>query len=203
MQFLFVLRFGLGPAVNVLRCRSMALAVASLPIHRYVWIDTAFTHREPIGFVPAVWFGLVSHPGRVWGCHVLLESGAWYRNLPPHALAFCATPEPSWPVTQAQHWDCYSREFSVVAYDYLVDLPVTARVRKVDYPGRYLFSAAPMGDGFSEVPDQAKEFAFVALDNGRLTIQPTNHLLFADASFTEGHGWPSGLVRQDAIHRVE
>ena len=80
---------------------------------------------------------------------------------------------------------------------------LVAAMISVSVTGRYLFSAAPMGDGFSEVPDQAKEFAFVALDNGRLTIQPTNHLLFADASFTEGHGWPSGLVRQDAIHRVE
>ena len=181
----------------------MALAVASLQIHRYVWVDTTFTHQEPIGFIPAIWFGLVSHPGRVWGCHVLLESGAWYRNLPPHAIAFCASPEPSWSVEQAQHWDCYSRSFSVISYDYLTDLPVTARVQKIDYAGRYLFSAAPIEDGYSEAPDQAKEFAFVALDNGRLTVQPTNHLLFADASFTTRTGWPRGLTRQDVIYRVE
>jgi hypothetical protein len=44
---------------------SMFTLVGELPKHQYVWIDTAFTQQEPNGFVPAVWFGLVSMRGRV------------------------------------------------------------------------------------------------------------------------------------------
>jgi len=41
--------------------------VGQLPHHLYVFIDSTFTHKEPAGFIPAVWFGLVSYPGRMWG----------------------------------------------------------------------------------------------------------------------------------------
>lgn len=62
--------------------------IGQLPHHQYVHVDTAFTHKAPeVSSTPAVWFGLVSYPGRAWGCTVLLESGAVYRNLPLHALA--------------------------------------------------------------------------------------------------------------------
>ena len=62
--------------------------IGQLPHHQYVQVDTRFTHTQPVlPSTPAVWFGLVSYPGRAWGCTVLLESGAVYRNLPLHALA--------------------------------------------------------------------------------------------------------------------
>ena len=60
--------------------------IGAIP-HRYVWVDSQFTHLVPCGFIRAVWFGLVSIPSRMWGCNVVLESGAIYRNLPLHALA--------------------------------------------------------------------------------------------------------------------
>ena len=44
----------------------MNTVIGSLPKHQYVWVDSRFTHKDPVGFVPAVWFGLVSHPGRTW-----------------------------------------------------------------------------------------------------------------------------------------
>jgi hypothetical protein len=50
--------------------------------------------------------------------------------------------------------------------------------------GQYLFSTAHMHDGWSDSPDQDKEFIFVKLNNGRLTIQPTNRVRFIDHSFT-------------------
>jgi hypothetical protein len=56
--------------------------------------------------------------------------------------------------------------------------------------GDYLFTVAPLNDGFSESPDQAKEFCFIRLDNGRLTIQPTNRVVFEDRSFTTGEPVP-------------
>jgi hypothetical protein len=51
--------------------------------------------------------------------------------------------------------------------------------------GQYLFTVAPIEDGFSNEPSQSKEFKFIKLDNGRITIQPTNKVLFIDKSFTE------------------
>lgn len=39
--------------------------VGELPRHLYVYVDTEHTHQEPRGFIPAVWFGLVSYPGRM------------------------------------------------------------------------------------------------------------------------------------------
>ena len=98
---------------------SIPTVTGQLPRHQYVWIDTTFTHKESIGFIPAVWFGLVSIPGRTWGCTVLLESGAIYRNLPPHALAFSKHPEPTWKEQDAQRWDCYGNQFHAHIYDYL------------------------------------------------------------------------------------
>jgi hypothetical protein len=50
--------------------------------------------------------------------------------------------------------------------------------------GEYLFSVTHLHDGWSNSPDQDKEFIFTKLDNGRLTIQPTNRVTFIDDSFT-------------------
>ena len=174
----------------------------SLPKHRYVKVDSQFTHREPVGWVDAVWFGLASHPGRAWGCHIMLESGAVYRGLPPHAIAFTDDPEPDWPITKAQLWDCYGYNWSSVEYTYLRGLRCRCRIGKEEFRGSYLFTVIPIGDGFSEAPEQSKEFMFVELDNGRLTIQPTNRILFEDRSFTEPGEVP-GLKLQTEVWSCE
>lgn len=171
--------------------------IQSLPRHHYVLVDSVFTHKEPCGFVPAVWFGLVSQPSRCWGLNVLLECGAIYRALPPHAVAFKADATP-WTVREAQTWDCYGENFQVHEYAYLREMRCTAMIPMGlrEERGSYLFTAVPIGDGFSAYPEQAKEFSFIELENGRLTIQPTDLVLFEDASFTKASGWPRGLKRQ-------
>lgn len=183
--------------------------VGELPHHLYVWVDTSFTHKEPAGFIPAVWFGLVAYPGRTWGCTVMLESGAVYRNLPPHALAFDLSPDP-WLAGHAQRWDCYGWDFTVIEYSYLRGLDCKVRVDSsaeltVDkLEGQYLFTAAPVGDAFSAQPEQAKEFHFIRLDNGRLTIQPTDFIVFRERSFTDNKlEFPVGLKRQVEIYYCE
>ena len=60
----------------------------NLPHHLYVWVDSAFIRKGGKGFEPAVWFALRSEPNRAWGCTVMTEEGAVYRNLPPHSLSF-------------------------------------------------------------------------------------------------------------------
>ena len=158
--------------------------IGSIPKHQYVWVDSQFTHKNPTGFVPAVWFGLTSFPGRAWGFNVMFENGAVYRNIPPHAIAFSENPEKDWKINQAQLWDCYGYNWSALEYTYLKGLSCLCKVNNLLLRGDYLFTVAPMEDGFSNHPSQSKEFKFIKLDNGRITIQPTNKVLFKDASFT-------------------
>lgn len=167
-----------------------------LPHHLYVHVDSSFI-RTTTGFEPAVWFGLASKPGEMWGCHVMLECGAVYRNVPPHAIAFKPDPCP-WEPTAAQLWDCYGPQFSTHEYAYLKGLDAQTKT----HLGRYLFTAIPLFDGYTRAPDQSKEFMFLALDNGRLTIQPTDKVLFHDKSFTEPD-WPMNIKRQTDTYSCE
>jgi len=143
----------------------------------------------------------------MWGCTVLLESGAVYRNLPPHALAFSMHPDEEWTAQDAQYWDCYSADFTVVEYPYLAGLRCLAKTGKTglpSHPGRYLFSVAPVGDGFSAQPEQAKEFHVLQLDGGQLTIQPTDRVVYQERSFTTSLlAFPKGLQPQTEVYRCE
>lgn len=181
--------------------------VGPLPRHLYVYVDTEFTHREvqAARFIPAVWFGLTSMPGRMWGCTVLLEgSGAVYRSLPPHAIAFSMHAEQLWPDRWAQTWDCYGTDFSTLEYPYLSGLRCLAKTGTTTSEGRYLFSVAPIGDGFSAQPEQAKEFHFLQLENGRLTVQSTDRVVYEDRSFNTGPlAFPHGLRAQTDVYRCE
>ena len=185
----------------------MSKLVGQLKNHRYVWVDKSFTHRNGVGFIPALWFGLVSYPGRLWGCTVLLESGAIYRNLPAHAIAFSSNPQPIWKEIDAQTWDCYGFGFKVIEYKYLSNIQnLKAKTKRGNYyNGEYLFTVAPVGDSFSAYPEQAKEFCFCRLDNDRLTIQPTNCLVFSDISFTTNKTmeFPTDVDRQTETYSCE
>ena len=172
---------------------------APLPRHLYVYVDSSFIvsdEGEPT-FLKAVWFGLTSTPSRMWGCNVMLECGAVYRGIPPHALTFNTEPAMAWEPNDAQRWDCYGHQFSMLEYTYLRGLSCIARVGDDDYPGEYLFTAVPIDDGFSRHPGQSKEFMFIELENGRLTIQPTDKVLFRDMSFGGEPAWPKNLKRMD------
>lgn len=173
----------------------------NLPHHRYVWVDSSFIRDNAEGFEPAVWFAIRGEPNRAWGCHVMLQCGAIYRNLPPHALAFRQRPAPNWGLGQAQVWDCYGRDFDVIEYDYLRDL--RARYDVGSDMARYLFTACPHGDGFSMAPDQSKEFMFMETEGGRLLVRPTNMLLFEERSFTEWEAWPDNIVTTQNVWRCE
>lgn len=173
----------------------------SLLTHQY-----CFVQPNAIGdhtWLPVAWFGLSSYPGRVWGCHVLLECGAIYRNVPLHQLASRPTDQ-GWEPHHAQTWDCYGREFSVLEYNFLAGRRVVARLRdRSEQPGQYLCTIVPIADPWSAHPDQGKEFTLVALDNGRYTAQPTDRALFEDKSFTRKIEWPSWLNRQTQTWSAE
>ena len=179
--------------------------IGQLPHHQYCFVDTSFTHRTPeTPSIPAIWFGLVSYAGRAWGCNLLLESGAVYRNLPLHALAHKREGlDQPWEAREAQHWDCYGSGFTTLAYDTLRGLECLAKTADTTTRGEYICTIAPVGDAYSAVPSQSKELVLVSLENGRYTLQPTDRVVFRDMSFTVGDGFPRGLRRQDETYSAE
>lgn len=177
-----------------------------IPVHQYCYVEQKYiTGGELQGVEPCVWFGIVAYTGRVWGCQIMLQSGAVYREVPIHALSFDEVPSFEWSPGYAQHWDCYGTEFSTLAYKYLYGLDVKARCGyDQEHEGKYLFTAIPIGDSYSEFPDEAKEFAFIRLDNGRITCQPTNRCLFIDKSFTSKDAeWPTHLRPLEETYHAE
>jgi len=173
----------------------------NLPHHLYVHVDSSFFRGGEQRFEPAVWFALRSEPNRAWGCTVLTEEGAVYRNLPPHSLSFSKDPEPNWTLPQAQCWDCYGTAFDTIKYTYLSDL--TARYDGTEDRATCLFFACPHSDGFSAAPDQSKEFAFLRTRGDRLLVRPTNRLLFEERSFTTDTGWPTDILTATKIWECE
>ena len=117
-------------------------------------------------------------------------------------MAFNDKPEAIWTQQQAQRWDCYGREFSTIEYTYLRGVECSAKCDDQKLFGEYIFTAAPIDDGFSRHPSQAKEFMFIKLYNGRLTIQPTDKVVFIEKSWTET-SWPEGLRTTDTIYTCE
>jgi len=173
----------------------------NLPHHLYVWVDKSYIRRDGHGFEPAVWFALRSEPNRAWGCHLMLECGAVYRNVPPHAIAFSKDPEPDWTLKQSQCWDCYGTWFDTLVYTYLSDL--TARYDGTEDRATCLFVACPSGDGFSMAPEQSKEFLFLRTTGDRLLVRPTNMLLFEERSFTKDTGWPTDIMTATQVWGCE
>ena len=132
----------------------------------------------------------------------MLECGAVYRAVPPHAIAFDLQPDPIWSKQNAQRWDCYGTDFSTIEYTFLRGLECNVKCDDLITTGDYLFTAAPIGDSWSRQPNQAKEFMFIRTDGNRLTIQPTDKVVFIEKSFTTTE-WPTGLITTDTVYTSE
>jgi hypothetical protein len=98
----------------------------ALPKHRYVWVDDSFVAKEPQGkLLPAVWFGISSHPGRALGCHVLLDCGATVIDLPLHCLRWREEAPPvegEDEITRSIYWDCFGWDAEIFEPPYLSGL---------------------------------------------------------------------------------
>jgi len=183
-----------------------------LPKHRYVWVRNDMLYREPEpGLTPAVWFGISSTPGRAFGCHVLLESGATVIDLPLHALYW--TDEPPTPkpraLSETVDWDSFGWSVEVYAPEYLSGL--TVEILDGGEPtgssGEAWFATDWTDNGWSDYPEQHKWLWVVAEDTGHLVALPQNRLLFCESSFTkydphDGIG-QGGIQRQVTVWRAE
>jgi len=179
---------------------------SNLPRHLYVKCDMEFvSDGQKQGIEDVVWFGLTAIPGRAWGCTIMLKCGALYRGLPLHALAHGEIAIMDWDINDAQRWDCFGWNFSVLEYDYLMGLSCKVWIasRKTWEVGRYLFTAEPYGDGFSMSPSQTKSHHFIALNNGRITAVPGNNVLWRESSFTTQSEKPKWLRTQSQVWNGE
>lgn len=196
----------------------MARLFTSIPRHYYCYVESSFVARSPRPTLePCTWFGLTSVPGRAWGLTVLLESGAIYSGIPPHAIVFgdqvAAAVNDSnlqladWTIYEAQLWDCFGYDFAVHEYEHLQGRDVEAAIAGIPelVDGVYLFTAQHYGDGYSRTPEQAKQFHFVQLENGRLAALPANKLVVHAPEFTrrEGPGLPTWIRRQTEAYSCE
>jgi hypothetical protein len=176
-----------------------------LPVHQYVTVSPGLIHDE---VQRGAWFAVQPNMGGEWGGHVLLESGALYRNIPLHALVIGPDDSPTQRPEDLQLWDCYSEEATAIEYRYLrtqVTLSRSANCGAAPIVGTYLFTLIPRNDAFSRHPEQAKEFVVsVRDDTSRLVIRATNELLFADKSLADQPtAWPYGLKRLVEVPSVE
>ena len=171
-----------------------------LPYHIYGYVDRQFlTNFKDSGAEPAVWFGLLTPANRALGLTVMLECGAVYRGLPPHAWMF-SPDAPEVGLEECQAWDCFGGAAQLIEYQYLRELPV--KLLENDKRGSYLFTLEWAEDGFSRYPGQTKCFHALELDEGTLTFQPNNHLLWHESSFTRPQV-PTWLRRSPVVYGVE
>lgn len=157
---------------------------------------------EPI---PGYWYGITSIPGRMLGCHVMLENGANWARLPLHALlheniAINIDPQ------EIQKWDCFSYDIQVIRFNFLRDQPVQL-LDDPDIKGRYLFTidsadiqgAAP----FSEFVEQHKTFTVIACDDGTIRTRPNNMLRWLDQALYDTKEPLPAFTAQTQVFRAE
>ena len=157
----------------------------SLPTAQYIWVDTNYTHQEPIGFAEAQWVQIVSIPNRAWGLNVVFrDGGMMYRNVPPWAISFVPEAKQALPPEVCQMWNCYSNDFAVLECPHLLEMLCVVSTCEGTILGQYLFQTTHLNDSYSAAPDQDKTMIWAVTDEGRLTIFPNNRVYFQDASFT-------------------
>jgi hypothetical protein len=184
----------------------------ALPKHKYVWVRDKYIYNTPEGkMVPAVWFGVSSHPGRSLGCHVLLENGASIIDLPLSALSCIESPRhKDLQVSDVVAWDSFGWDMQAFEPEYLAEL--TAHVLGPDHrhtcPGTFgtpMFALDWVGNGWSDYPEQHKWLWVVACEDGRIMAVPQDRVMFEEASFTDKFGIlpDGGIKRQTQIWSAE
>lgn len=128
----------------------------------------------------------------------------WYALSwnPPHAVSFTKK-DCEWKENEAQLWDCYSHDFTLIHNPILTGFRMLAKCRDSIHLGEYLFEATHLNDGWSHTPEQDKTFYFIKIGNGRLTILPTNRVVFEDRSFINNTSDIPKLRLSDTIFSCE
>lgn len=154
-------------------------------------------------------FAIQSMPGRALGFHVMLKSGAHYRNVPIHAL--CTNPDaPPNSLKDSQLWDCFSFRPVVNVFAYLKDHEAICYTRSGPVDATYLFTVDWLPDsaerpGFILRPEQNKCAHVLETVVGNLVALPTNRIAWRDAYFigTAPNPKAQGYLVQEDIYQAE
>lgn len=159
-----------------------------LPKHIYAFLRTEFVNNladGTHGLIPCVIFAVESLPGRAVGFHVLREDGALVAQVPIHALCHRAD-APQMKLNDLQKWDCFGFWITAIEFEYLYELEFGYRKSGGDIEtGAYICTLDFLDNGFSDAPEQHKNFHLLKLDNGNFALQPNNRCRVIDRSFTE------------------
>jgi hypothetical protein len=179
-----------------------------LPRHRYVHVMESAVMRagSPERTLPCVWWGISATPGRMFGCHILMESGAVVVDLPLHALRHHPEATHLWRPSDAQRWDAYGWHVEAHEPAYLAGLG--CRVLSPDHRaevgrGALWFYLDHGRDGYSLEPGQHKHHWVVALENGAFTCIPQDMMLVEESSFTVSGGIIPPVKRQSRVWTCE
>lgn len=178
-----------------------------LPRHRYCHVIEAAVHRTGLEnkTLPCVWWGISATPGRMFGCHILLESGAIVVDLPLHALRHKADATQVWHPDQAQRWDAYGWHLEAHEPAYLSGLAcqvLSNDHRQISGMGFLWFLLDHVQDGYSLEPGQHKHHWVIALTTGTFTCVPQDMVLVTERSFTTVTSIPP-IKRQTALWSCE
>jgi hypothetical protein len=177
--------------------------------HRYVWIDDSFVAAEPLGkLIPAVWFGIMSYPGRALGCHILLDCGASVIDIPLHALRWkedSPLVKDDNEISRSIFWDSFGWDLVIFESQYMSGLEVAIRTndKKIADTGTAWFAVDWKDNGWSDYPSQHKWLWIIAADDGRIMAVPQDRLLFHETSFTDGEFPNGGIKRQSKVWKAE
>jgi hypothetical protein len=165
---------------------------ANIPtIGVFVKNEYLFNLEKGGGFTEGYAFGIRSARGRAIGFHVMLKTGAHWRNLPINALWWYKPSKKtkSYTLEELELWDCFTEKVQVIQWDYLQGHECNCWLRNKEVvPGEYFCSVEWLKDGnpdtsFINIPDQDKCAHIIKLDNGQLAALPTNRVEFKDAYF--------------------
>lgn len=180
---------------------------ADIPFLR-VWVRSEYVSKKS-GLEEGYAFGIQSIPGRALGFHVMLKSGAHYRNIPIHAISLSKSPTPI-ELGDCQLWDCFSYHPEVHVFSYLKDHECLCHLRSKTQAGVYLFTVDWLPDsnekpGWTLRPEQNKCAHVIALDDGNLAALPTNRIAWQDAYFIGSAPNPAavGYTVQEDIWQSE
>lgn len=175
----------------------------------HCWVRLEFV-SDAEGFEEGYAFAIQSFKGRAIGFHVMLRSGAHYRNVPLHALCLNKDAAPK-AAKDLAYWDCFSFKPVVTVFDYLRSHECLALLPdQKREAGRYLFTVDwlpddPCHPGFLLEPDQNKCGHVLALESGNLAMLPTNKVAWRDGYFIgkDPHPEKMGYKVQTDVYRAE
>jgi hypothetical protein len=157
-------------------------------------------------------FAVQSFRGRCLQFHVLMQSGAHFRQIPLHYL-WHNTPndDTELELEMLQLWDCFSDKPTVTVFDFLRDYECNAILKdKTEMSASYWFTVDWLPDSHTESgvllePEQNKCAHVCLLANGQVCALPTNRIAFKDAYYigNSPSAKTKGYTTMEGVHTAE